>query len=131
MKLDESLRAAQPAAPPARLSAGHEAEPEPEGGAGCAELLTLLEPGAIDALGGCKHVLVACDQTGRPGEPIQIRGTEWALLIGGLQRRKGVVPLATVVAGAPAEQKPRAFLYRLRGGGPSAGGDVGVLRHSE
>src|SRR5262249_3766885 len=32
MKLDESLRAAQPAAPPARLSAGHEAEPEPKGG---------------------------------------------------------------------------------------------------
>jgi len=76
LNMARALRAAQPAASRARVPAHHQAETQPESGASRLELLTLLEPRVIHTLHGGEHVLIACDQTRGPCEPMQIHGAQ-------------------------------------------------------
>ena len=90
-------------------------EPEPEGRAGRVELLRSPEPGVILPLGRCEHVLVARGQTGGPGEPVQVRGVEWAFRIGQPQCAECVVPVTALITVAAAQQKGRARSSELVG----------------
>jgi hypothetical protein len=102
MQIDETLPATQPAARAPGFSVREQTKAQPERGSCRGQILTRIETRVIEALLCRQHLLIPCRQSGRPGKPVQVVGSERSRPVRERQRFESIVPFIAVETRAPA-----------------------------
>jgi len=102
--VEQPLRAREPSARAARVTAEEELEPQPEGTARGSRALATVEPRVVRALEPAERLVVEADQVRRGRQRLEVRRRQPLDGVGGRERPVGVPPRAlTVRLAAPLE----------------------------